>query len=179
MVTASAAVFATLQSLIYAAIFQGIVQTGILLAYLNWRFPGFWRRFEWSLLRRQLSYALPFGMAGLLYTLEVDYHNYFVSNHFGPAKFAIYSVGCLEIPLITLLGESVSSVVIPRVMELERDRKHREIVLLIARVMRKLALVYLPIYAFLMVAGREFILALFTQRWLRASHGRYSRRISR
>jgi O-antigen/teichoic acid export membrane protein len=50
-------------------------------------------------------------------------------------------------------------------MELERDHKHREIVFLIARVMRKLALVYLPIYAFLMVAGREFILTLFTPRY--------------
>lgn len=164
MVTA-AAVFATVQALIYAAIFQGVVQTAILLAYLNWRFPGFWRHFEWSLLRRQLSYALPFGLAGLLYTLEVDYHNYFVSNHFGPANFAIYSVGCLDIPLITLLGESVSSVVISRVSTLQRDQNHREIILLMAKVTRKLALAYLPIYAFLMVAGREFITAIFTVRY--------------
>ena len=66
-------------------------------------------------------------------TLEVDYHNYYVSNHFGPANFAIYSIGCLDIPLITLLGESVSSVVIPRVSALERDQNHREIVLLMAQ----------------------------------------------
>src|ERR1700722_7339552 len=164
MVTA-AIVAAAVRSLLYAALFQGIVQTGLLIWYLNWRFPGFWRSFDGSLLRRQLSYAIPFGLAALLYTLENDYHNYFVSNRFGPVNFAVYSIGCLDIPLIAILIEAVGSVMVPRASALQREDNRPELIRLTVRVMRKLALTFLPVYAFLMVAGKDFIVALFTPRY--------------
>ncbi len=156
----------TVGSLLYAAVAQGIAQTALLLFYVNWRFPGFWRGFNWGLLRRQLSYALPLGLAGVLWTLENDYHNYFVSNRFGAADFAVYSIGCLDIPLVTLLGEAVGSVLIPRAAALQQQGNPRELVELTARAMRKLALVYFPVAAFLWVGGRDFIVALFTNRYL-------------
>ena len=141
MVTA-AVVFASVKGLLYAAIFQGVAQTILLIGYLERRFPGFWRHFDRDLLRRQLSYAIPLGLAGAVYTLETDYHNYFVSNRFGPVNFAIYSIGCLDIPLVSLLGEAVSSVMIPRASLLQRDGNQRELVLLSVRAMRKLALAF-------------------------------------
>ena len=57
-----------------------LVQTGLLLAYLESRFPGFWRRFDWRRVRDQLSYAIPVGAAGFLWSLQLDLHNYFVSH---------------------------------------------------------------------------------------------------
>jgi O-antigen/teichoic acid export membrane protein len=165
LLVGAAAAIGSVRSLIYAAILQGVVQIAILLVYLESRFPGFWRQFEWAMMRRQLSYALPFGLAGLLYTLEMDYHNYFVSHQFGAAVFAIYAIGCVDLPLVNILNESVGSVLIPRMSALQRENNTREMVLLTARVMRKLALVYFPLYAFLMLAGREFIAALFTARY--------------
>jgi O-antigen/teichoic acid export membrane protein len=164
MVTA-AILAASVRSLLYAALFQGIVQSALLIWYLNWRFPGFWRSFDGGLLRRQLSYAIPFGLAGLLYTLEGDYHNYFVSHRFGPVNFAVYSIGCLDIPLIAILIEAVGSVMVPRASALQREDNRRELIQLTVRAMRKLALTFLPVYAFLMVAGRDFIVALFTPRY--------------
>jgi O-antigen/teichoic acid export membrane protein len=161
MVSAAAS-FATLHALLIAAICQGVAQTALLIGYLNWRFPGFWRRFDRTLLWRQLSYAIPFGLAGVLWTLETDYHNYFVSAVFGPAMFAIYAIGCLDIPLVSLLSESVGSVMIPRAAALQRENNHRELLLVTVRAMRKLALAFFPIYAFLMVEGRDFIIGAFT-----------------
>ena len=54
-----------------------------LLWYLGLSFPAYWRRFSFSILRLQVSYTLPLGLAGLIYTLQNDMHNYFVSNAFG------------------------------------------------------------------------------------------------
>jgi O-antigen/teichoic acid export membrane protein len=48
---------------------------------------------------------------------------------------------------------------------LQQENNPREILELMARVARKLALVYLPLYVFLMAAGHVFILALFTKRY--------------
>jgi O-antigen/teichoic acid export membrane protein len=157
--------FGTLRSLLAAAILHGVVQTVVLLCYLESRFTGFWRAFDWRMLRDQLSYAIPLGAAGLLMIVQTDLHNYFVSNRFGPALFAVYSLGTLQLPLMGLIWEATNSVLITRVSLLQKHNEARQIVLLIARAARKLAAVYFPVYVFLMVAGREFIRVLFTARF--------------
>jgi O-antigen/teichoic acid export membrane protein len=157
--------FGTLRSLLVAAVLHGLVQTVVLLCYLESRFAGFWRAFDFQMLRDQLSYAIPLGAAGLLMIVQTDLHNYFVSNRFGPALFAVYSLGTLQLPLMGLIWEATNSVLITRVSIFEKRGEHREIVRLIARAACKLAAVYFPVYAFLMVTGREFIRVLFTARF--------------
>lgn len=158
--------FGTLRALVLASLLQGVLQTVLLLGYLRSRFPGFWRGFDWEMMRTQIAYAMPLGFAGLLYTVQTDLHNYFVSHRFSAAEFAIYSVGCLELPLVALLRESINSVMIPRVSLLQKEGETREIILLTARVMRKLAAFFFPVYAFFIVAGRDFIAFLFTPAYL-------------
>jgi len=157
--------FGTLQSLLVAAILHGLVQTVVLAYYLESRFQGFWRAFDLSVLRRQLSYAIPLGAAGILMIVQTDLHNYFVSNHFGPALFAVYSLGTLQLPLMGLIQEATNSVLITRVSLLQKHGESSEIVVLLARAARKLAAIYFPVYVFLMVAGRELIRVLFTARF--------------
>jgi O-antigen/teichoic acid export membrane protein len=157
--------FGTLRSLLAAAILHGVIQTIVLLCYLESRFTGFWRTFDLSMLRDQLSYAIPLGAAGVLMIVQTDLHNYFVANHFGPALFAVYSIGTLQLPLMGLIQEAANSVLITRINILQKRGEHREIVLLLARAARKLAAVYFPVYVFLMLAGREFIRVLFTARF--------------
>ena len=161
----AAIVAGTIRGLLIAALFQGVLQVAALGVYLSRRFPGFWRSVDFSFFRRQLGYSLPFGVAGLMYSLQTDLHNYFVSHRFGPSAYAIYSIGCFQLPLFGILAESVGSVMIPRVSLLQHQQRTREIVLLTARVMRKLAAVYFPAYVFLLVMRREFITALFTARY--------------
>ena len=159
-------VFGTLRALVYASLVQGVLQTILLLLYLQSRFPRFWHSFDWQMLRTQMAYAMPLGFAGLLLIVQTDLHNYFISHRFSSAEFAIYAVGCLELPLLGLLRESINSVMIPRVSVLQKENQTREILLLTARVMRKLAFFFFPVYALLMVVGREFISFLFTSNYL-------------
>jgi O-antigen/teichoic acid export membrane protein len=159
----AALVFGTVGSLVYAALAQGALQTIALVWYLRSRFGRFWQGFDAASFATQASYALPLGFAGLLYSLMVDLHNYFVSNRFSPAVFAVYSVGVAQLPLVNILRESVSTVMIPRVSQLQKQGETRQIVALLANAMRKLAAAYLPLFAFLMVAGREFLVVLFTE----------------
>jgi len=158
--------FGTVYSLIVASLIHGLIQTVVMIAYLHTRFRGFWFSFSWPMLRTQLSYALPYSLTALLYTAQTDLHNYFVSNRFNAATFAIYSIGCLQLPFLGILTESLASVMIPRLSLLQRDNDHREIVRLMAEVMRKLAFVHFPVYAFLMISGKEFIRWLFTDAYL-------------
>lgn len=162
----AALLFGSVDKLVDAAIIQGLLQVAVLGFYLRSRFYGFWRDFEWPMMRTQLSYALPFGLASILLWAQSDMHNYFVARHVGPADYAIYAVGCFQIPLIIILSESVGFVMVSRVSYLQKTGQLREITELTARVMRKLAGSFLPLYAFLLVAGREFIEVLFTKAYL-------------
>jgi O-antigen/teichoic acid export membrane protein len=157
--------FGSIAALLYAAVLQGVVQLIILVWYLRSRFGRFWREFDWPLMRTQMAYAMPFGLAGLIYTLQTDLHQYVVANAFGAAAFAIYAVGCFQLPVTALLRDAVGSVMVPRVTRLQQTHDRSEITRLIVRVMRKLSFIYLPLYAFLVVIGPVFIEALFTSRF--------------
>ena len=162
LLIAAALLFDSVRALIYAAIIHGVLQCYALLWYVRSRFPHFWRSFDWELTKKQIAYALPFGLAGLLYTIQTDLHNYFVSNRFSAATFAVYSIGVAQLPLVGLLRESVGNVILPRISYLQKQDQPGEIVVLLANAIRKLAAFYLPLFAVLMVTGREFLTVLFT-----------------
>jgi O-antigen/teichoic acid export membrane protein len=166
LMVAAVLVFTTVDAFIYAAMIQGVLQAIILLVYLNYRFPRFWGKFDFSFFREQLIYALPFGLAGMLWTLQTDIHNYFVGYRFTEAEYAIYAFGCFQLPLIAMLSESVISVLIPRMTELEAAGDKPEMIRLTARAMQKLAFFYFPIYVFMFITAETFIFTLFTHNYL-------------
>ena len=165
LLTAAAVCFGTVTALVYAALFQSLLQTVILLIYLNHRFRGFWTAFDRATFWQQAVYALPLGFAGLLYLLQINLHNYFVSYRFGAAAFAIYSVGCFELPLVGILGEAVTSVLIPRMSELESQDNRRAMIELVAVAAERLALAYFPLAVFLFITAESFIVTLFTDKF--------------
>lgn len=166
LLLAAAFAFASFEALVYAVMLQGVLQAALLIWYLSTRFQGFWRGPDWSVMRAQLGYALPLGTAGILTVIQGDLHNYFVAHYFDAASYAIYAVGCFQLPLLSILSDSVGSVMIPAIGRLELHGKPEDIVRLSARLMRVLAALYFPIYVFLLVAGREFIVVLFTARYV-------------
>jgi O-antigen/teichoic acid export membrane protein/GT2 family glycosyltransferase/2-polyprenyl-3-methyl-5-hydroxy-6-metoxy-1,4-benzoquinol methylase len=155
----------SVDGLMKAALGYGVLQTVVLLIYLRSRFGNFWRSFDWRMVREQTGYALPIGLASVLFQVQTDLHNYFVSHQFSATEFAVYAVGCFNLPLISILSESAGSVTIPRVSYLQKHGRHREIVELLARMLRKLAALYFPIYFFLLVMSRDVITVLFTAQY--------------
>lgn len=166
LMTSAVVFFASVESFVYAAMVQGVLQTVILLVYLNSRFPGFWRDFRPGFFIKQMIYAVPFGLAGILYILQNNIHNYFVGYKFSAAEFAVYSYGLFQVPLVMMLGESVASVLMPRMTELQAKNDKPEMIRLTTRAMQKLAFVYFPVYVFLLVTAQTFIVTLFTTDYL-------------
>ena len=50
---------------------------------------------------------LPLGAYGIIWVIRKDLDNYFVSAMYSPAQYAIYAIGWLEVPLISLFLESM------------------------------------------------------------------------
>src|SRR5881409_1732780 len=128
----------SIEALITAATLNYLLQAALLAWYLGSRFPRFWTVADWPMMRAQLGYALPLGAAAMLSMAQLDLHSYIVND-------------------------SVGAVMIPAVNRLQLENQPREIVRLVARMMRTLAALYFPLYAGLLVTGREFVTVLFTE----------------
>jgi O-antigen/teichoic acid export membrane protein len=165
----AAVLFGTVHSIIMAAVVHGALQCLIMFWYLHKRFGRFWGTFDWPLFKAQLANALPFGIGGLAYGMQADLHNYFVSHYFDPDQFAIYAVGCFQLPLLGMLFDSVISVLLPEVARREAMADYEGIIALWAAAVRKLALFFLPTYALLFVVRHEFITTLFTRNYAAAA----------
>ncbi len=166
LLVAAGAVFASVRALAVAAVVCGVLQSAVVFWYVRTRFSDTRQRVDWGLMRAQLVYALPLAYAGLFWWLQGFVHHYFVSYRFGAAAYAVYAVGCFQLPIVNIVHESVGSVVIRRVSELRRLGETRELVRLATQTVRTLAAFAFPVYALLLVTGREFITVLFTRQYL-------------
>ena len=69
---------------------------------------------------RLISFSLPFGIAVLLLNQQFQLHQIFISTHATPALFALYAVGCMQIPIVSLLYTPVSETLQVHLAALER-----------------------------------------------------------
>jgi O-antigen/teichoic acid export membrane protein len=154
-----AALTGSLLWLVDGAVLFATVRLAFTLAYLR-RELGRDLRPDLGALRAQLAYALPFGAAALVLIAQDTYHQYFVSSHFGVAAFAIYSVGCLQVPLVDFIAGPAGNVVMVGMSELGHDQDG--VLRLWHETTRQLALVFVPLVALLEVVSRDLIVAFYT-----------------
>jgi O-antigen/teichoic acid export membrane protein len=111
----------------------------------------------------QLRYALPIAAAAMagLGARQVD--QLIVSSRFSPEAFAIYVNGAYDVPLIQILTFSVSAVLIPAIVRARERGDAGEIRRLWHGTARRLAWVYFPAFAFLLVAARPVMVFLFSE----------------
>ncbi|MGZ6078315.1 MAG: oligosaccharide flippase family protein [Myxococcaceae bacterium] len=124
---------------------------------------GWWDR---EALRSQLAYALPFGAALAVSVPQHSFHQWVVSARFDPALFAIYTVGCFQLPIVDLLYTPTTEVLMVHVGELERSGRLHEVTRAFRDASARLAYVFVPTCAFLLAAAPEFIEAVFGPRFL-------------
>ena len=163
MLAAAALLFRSVKSLIIAAILNQLFSMAVLFWYLHGRFPRFWTHFDWPFFKQQLAYALPYGAFGLLWVIQKDLDNYFVSASLGPSDYAIYAVGWLDVPLISLILESVASVMSVRVSTLQLENRKTDIRYVTAAATNRLSAIQFPLFMLLLVAGHDLIVLLYTK----------------
>ena len=119
-----------------------------------------------GLWRSQWIYTLPFALAVGVEVLQANLHQYVVASQFDPATFAIYAVGCLQIPLVDVLTTSSANVMMVKMGEEGFDRRGAGALALWHDTTRRLALVVFPLVAFLLVVAHDLIVVLFTSQYL-------------
>lgn len=112
-------------------------------------------------LRDHLAYALPFGFAGIIEVLQLNYHLYAVSYYFDAVTFAIYAVGCLQVPLIDILTSTTSSVMMVNMRQKVMQRDFAAVHAIWLDSIRKISLLLLPLVTLLLLVAPLLIVLLF------------------
>ena len=136
----------------------------VLLLAALWREYGRDFRIDVTLWREQLGYALPFALAVGVEVVQLNYHQYVVASRFDTATFAIYAVGCLQIPLVDMIMTSTVNVLMVKMAE---EASHgNAAVALWHETIGRLAFLMVPLSVFLFVVAHELIVTLYTTTYL-------------
>lgn len=150
-----------LRWLLVGAVAFAAVRLGVHLTVL-WHGYGGELRPDRSLLREQLGYSMPFQAAVLVEVAHTNLHMYAVSYWFDAAVFAVYAVGCLQIPLVELAASSAGNVLMVGMGGALKDGDREQARTIWSATTRKLALLLVPATVVLLLAGRDLIPFLFT-----------------
>jgi O-antigen/teichoic acid export membrane protein len=154
--------FRRLEWLLLGAIAFALLRLCAHLLYLRYEF-GAELRPDTVLLKRQLVYTLPFGLGVPLGIFQSNFHQYAVSYYFDAATFAIYAVGCLQIPFVDFVASSAGNVMMVRMSEKIRDCLAEAVPLIWHDTTSKLALVLFPIVGLALLVAHELVVFLFTE----------------
>ena len=92
-------------------------------------------------------------------------HTYFVSNVLGAASLALYTQGCFQLPIMGLVAESSTAVVLPRMSEMRKNGETDQLLDLTARVMRKLSIPAFAVFFYFITVTEPFMVFLFTPKF--------------
>lgn len=161
---APALFFASLRAVfIGAAAFAGIRLAATVFAV--WRQWGRDFRVDGPLLRQQLAYAVPFAVAVGIEVVLINYHQYVVASSFDAATFAIYAIGCMQIPLYDLIVTSTVNVLMVRMADAPRNR---DALAMWHDTVARLAFLIFPLAALLVASASDLIIGLFTATYARS-----------
>ena len=148
---------------IAGAVVFGVVRTALMVGYFHRTFRGQLRP-DAAMWRAQWAYALPFTAAVVLEVLQANLHQYVVAARVEPALFAIYSVGCMQVPLVDLIASSAANVMMVRMGDAVRDGT--SVLGLWHAAVERLALVLVPLVVALVITARELITTLYPTSYL-------------
>jgi O-antigen/teichoic acid export membrane protein len=120
-------------------------------------------------LRRQIAYALPFGLAFVLIVPQQQFHQYAVGAAVSVAAFAVYSVGTFQLPIVDVLYTPVSELLQIGLAESDgAGRPARGGLALFHEAVLQLSFAFLPVAGLLLVVAPALIELLFSPVYLEA-----------
>lgn len=118
------------------------------------------------LFRAQISYAAPFGAAGMLYNLRQQSDQWIAATLFSLQQFAAFSISLVVLPLAGLIRQAVSNAILPAM-----NTRYHEGDLLGAVAINRDAntltgILLFPVLAFLFVFAEEVIGLIYTVQYV-------------
>jgi O-antigen/teichoic acid export membrane protein len=112
-------------------------------------------------MRALLVYGVPLALTGLVGRLAWQFDRLVVSHEFSAAVFAVYAIGAVELPITSIIQQSINAVLVPALSERYAAGDVDGMAALWRRAIRRSSLILLPTFVFFMLIAGEFIALLF------------------
>lgn len=163
------AVLADLFLIVSAAFFTRnltiIIWAVIVSAFLQWlyaqitlsKFKEKKVRFDFTSIKEQMYYALPLGLSSIIGMLSIQLDKFMISSFFTPEKFAVFSLGATEFPIVGILANSINSVLLPHLSSTNTTTMGE----LYSGAVRKNAILVFPLMALCYIFADPIIIFLY------------------
>jgi len=113
------------------------------------------------LARKVFYFTWPLSVSGIVDMLNNAIGKMLICRNFTAADFATFSVGTIYFPLWQIVVKSVNNILRMKFPSMLKEGRVNEVASLWNNAVRKQALIMAPIYIFLLVFSRDFILLFF------------------
>jgi len=139
----------------------------IIVVYVLFRLEGGMPKlFDLPSLKAQFTYSSPLAGSLIVGVARKYIDQFIIAVFYSPVNFAIYSRGAFELPFVAILPHTLSTLMIPKIAEYQKDGKISNILYLWQESMRKVALVFFPLFVFTFIFAEQIITLLFTSEYL-------------
>jgi O-antigen/teichoic acid export membrane protein len=154
-----------------ATVFKVLVTVSVLqFAYVSFQIwkPVRELSLEWHprTLVAQIAYSVPLGISYIFQMLMLQIDKIMVSLFFVASIFAVYSNGAFEIPFTAIIMGSVIHVLMPQFVKHYKENNNATLLKLWHGSVIKVGLLVFPIAVYLFVFREQFIVALFSEKYL-------------
>ncbi|UWU73938.1 oligosaccharide flippase family protein [Bradyrhizobium huanghuaihaiense] len=169
LIVSAAVVFQRIDAVLVAALIAACMRLG-LLAYFIARYCGI-RLFplDKQQFRAQLRYALPFGVAVLLWSMRKQAEQWIVATVFSSREFGIFSVATTLLMPFGVLRDVLGNLLLPKMSHLHSLGRHEELLRLNNQGNVIISAVMFPAIAALFAFSDEVIQFLFTKEYVSGS----------
>ena len=127
-------------------------------------------KINFGLLKKQLLYSIPFGLALVLNMISTKFDKFFINQYITPQEFGVYSIAFLGIPILSQFFTSIHNVVVPQISIFMNENKVMEASILWKKMVDKTSNVTIPaVFIFLLLAD-EIITILYTKEFIEAAN---------
>lgn len=123
--------------------------------------PSLWR-ISIPTIRDQLSFAIPLGLAGIALVLLSQTDKFIINRFLGREEFAIYRVGAYQVPFVAIIRTSINNVTFPLMSKYQKAGDNAAILALWQRALLRTVVMFFPLFVFLLLSARPFVVILFT-----------------
>jgi len=161
-ILASAWYFREARSVVGFLVGFSILKYSVLLAFRYSQTGSLALRISKELFLRQIRYALPLGINGMLVQGRTVTEQWIVAIIFTSGQFAIFSVAASIYALLNVLKSSVNFVTVPRMSRLHAQGRVDKILELNNKGNIAVSFLLYPVLAFLMVNASQVVEVLYT-----------------
>ena len=120
---------------------------------------------EHCTIMNQLRYSLPIGASGAIAELSRIVDKIIVSNYFSPSQLAIYARGAMEIPMLSVIINSLGNILMPKFVKSYENEDITNILIYWHRSTVLIAFVVYPLMVLMITIGDVLIPMLFTEKF--------------